>query len=742
MGAIGLTTLAALGWLWGTVGTRNEASQAMPWTPAAYEESGVRFAGMGAASGPAQAGHPLRPIYPVHPVPYGGPGRVLLPPGSAGPPGSGEGMVRKLVPGSERMLIPMPQPSEPDGHTWVSDEAPRVAQAPQAPPVIRPEAPKAESPAPARSAESQGRAAPPEPPQAAGPLDPSGFRLQTLGLPAALDVPRPDAATRQLYSRFVQSQIDASNTIVLSVNRAKVLLFRQAPLRIYTPDEDVIVTQVITPEQLLVQGQEPGTTVLNLWFADPAEPNKEHLLTYLVRVLPDVVPGQELKARLDLAYRELERRINEAFPDSMIRLSLLGEQVLVRGQAKDVIEAAHILRIVAEHAPPGRRSRVRSDEIPPIILRGDGSDIEQGIDAIRAVLRGNPNLVNLLHIPGEQQVMLMVTVAEVNRSAARSIGLNFDIQEGGFRIAQFTGGLLSATAAGFSGQAVNVPVSIDNGDVLLAIQALRNLRLARTLAEPNLTTLNGRTARFQAGGQFPVPVVTGTTFTGLQGVAYVPFGVQLEFTPYIADRDRIRLNVEAEVSTRNEDTGTQVGNSNVSGLDTRNFQTTVELRHGQTLAVAGLIQHNLESQSDRTPLWGDLPLVGHTGGRSSVSAGEQELVILVTPLLVHPLERCQTPGLPGDDVFEPGDVEFYLLGRMEGRRSEDFRSPVRTDCDRIKQWRRCEEMFIIGRQGPTYGCCPEATASPSPCPSPCPSPRPQPVGAAYAEAPLDTRGLP
>src|SRR5439155_4055289 len=131
----------------------------------------------------------------------------------------------------------------------------------------------------------------------------------------------------------------------------------------------------------------------------------------------------------------------------------------------------------------------------------------------------------------------------------------------------------------FAGLATNnLPVALDNGQIQLAINALRNLNYARSLAEPNLVALNGQTATFQAGGQFPVPIVTGFTAAGLQGVNFVPFGVQLNFTPFITDKDRIRLNVAASVSTRDISSGTSIGGSFVSGLNSRNFQTVVELR--------------------------------------------------------------------------------------------------------------------------------------------------------------------
>jgi pilus assembly protein CpaC len=321
--------------------------------------------------------------------------------------------------------------------------------------------------------------------------------------------------------------------------------------------------------------------------------------------------------------------------------------------------------------------------------------------------------------------MLMVTVAEVNRTAARSIGMDFSITKGKFAFAQVSGNLLNTTgttasgsvASGVAGLGGNLPTSIDNGSVLLAINALRTQNFARTLAEPNLTTINGKSASFHAGGSFPVPQTNVFTGGAASEVVYIPFGVQLQFVPYVTDRDRVRLEIQAAVSTRSATTTAVAGSTVPSELDDRTFQTTVDLREGQTLAVAGLISTNFGGTSNRVPFFGDLPLIGRLAGFDQLSSGEQELVVLVTPVLVHPLERCQTPNLPGSDVFEPGDVEFYLGGHLEGLRSEDFRAGVRTDFARQEAYCNCEDVYIIGPKGPTFTCCCGSGACPNHAPS-------------------------
>jgi pilus assembly protein CpaC len=234
------------------------------------------------------------------------------------------------------------------------------------------------------------------------------------------------------------------------------------------------------------------------------------------------------------------------------------------------------------------------------------------------------------------------------------------------------------------------------------------MNLARSLAEPTLTTLNGQPANFNVGGSFPVPVVTGQTAAGLQGVEFQQYGVQLNFVPIVTDHDRIRLTLQANVSTRDESAGTQFGESDVPGLNSRTFQNTVELREGETIAVAGLIQTNVGSRSRRMPFLGDLPFVRRLFSNDGTSYDEQELIVLVTPYLVNPVDTKATPiALPGSDYYEPDDVEFFLKGSLTGHLDEDYRSPVRTDIHKMKAFRRCEQKMIIGQPGHSNGLlCP------------------------------------
>ena len=537
------------------------------------------------------------------------------------------------------------------------------------------------------------------------------------------DVPHPDAQQRQTFDRLVGGIVDPQNTLDLIVGRPRLMQLKQPPRRVQIPDNSIASYDVLSDGEMSVTGKATGSTVLNLWFADPSAPGGMTLLSYLVRVFPDPQSG----ARLERVYAALQDQINAAFPDAKITLTTVGDNLLVRGEVKTSNDVTQILRILTESVPgaiadipadgdastgasvgasavtpPGLRSYIGSGStfVPGGGGGGGGGGNGRGGGGNgqgRQGGSGSPRIINLLRVPGENQVMLKVTVAEVNRSAARSIGLNFGVNNAaGTTVFQdLTGGLGTAVTS----TSANLPMILDRGQVNVALQALRTLSLARSLAEPNLVAIDGQTASFQAGGQFPVPIVTGATATGLQGVTFVPFGVQLAFTPYITDRDRIRLVLAGDVSTRDASLGTVINGASVSGVDTRNFQTTVDLKPGQSLAIAGLIQQNFGGSSNHVPFFGDLPILSALLGTNSTSDAEQELVVLVSANLVTPMEGDQVPPLPGSDIYEPDDVEFFLGGKLESNHPREFRSPLGSDFGRLARLEYLQHQLVIGPSG-------------------------------------------
>jgi pilus assembly protein CpaC len=276
-----------------------------------------------------------------------------------------------------------------------------------------------------------------------------------------------------------------------------------------------------------------------------------------------------------------------------------------------------------------------------------------------------------------QQVMCEVRLAEINRSLGRRIGINFAVID---RSGQSFGVSLlnnltavASFARTFGGTTIqqNVSTNINaiagwrTGSVLwtMFFDALKQQGLGRILAEPNLVTTSGQEASFLAGGEFPVPVPQQfQTIT----IEWKKFGVGLNFTPTVLDNDMISMQVNPEVSELNFTLGISVAGVTVPGLDVRRLSTRVEVKDGQTFALAGLLSDSTRTLINKFPLLGSIPVLGTLFRSSTFQKNETELVVLVTPHLVKPMAQG-TARLPTDVYVEPSDVEFYLLGCREGK---------------------------------------------------------------------------
>ena len=208
----------------------------------------------------------------------------------------------------------------------------------------------------------------------------------------------------------------------------------------------------------------------------------------------------------------------------------------------------------------------------------------------------------------------------------------------------------------------------------VVLQALVTNGNAKILAEPNLVTLSGTSATFLSGGSFPVPTVVGVGGAQAATTTFKNFGTELQFTPTIIDQDRIRLQVNPSVSAVDGDLTNAQG---TPGTSTRSASTTVDLREGQVLAIAGLIQDQQSGTKRALPYLGEVPGLNLFTASRGVSRDEVELVILVSPELVHPMEPDQAPTLlPGMEVTEPNDLDLFLYGDIEGRNECHHRSTV------------------------------------------------------------------
>jgi pilus assembly protein CpaC len=488
-----------------------------------------------------------------------------------------------------------------------------------------------------------------------------GFALGAVAAPwseASAQAPLPGRALGRINSPESRAKIDALVSDVaeheaeLEVvkRRSKLIRTKQDVFRIAVADQSVVEVVQFSPREIAIIGTETGTTTLTLWFGNQQVGGD--VLSYLVTVTHDTAIDDQRR----IEYAELERMINALFPNSKVRLVPVADKLIVRGQARDAEEATQIMSIIRGEA---------IDQNGGLIGPGvNGALVSQGVATTPFPAASDlpaSNVISMLEVPGEMQVMLKVRIAELKRSAVRALGADFEVDSGNF----FFSSILSGTS--------NIVSIFDDGEVSTFFTAFTSNGTMKVLAEPNLVTLSGHTASFIAGGEFAVPTVVGVAGAEAVSTQFRGFGTRLTFTPTVIDKDRIRLEVAPEFSALNAGNSVQ----GIPGLDTRAAFTTVDMREGQWLAIAGLLQDQQDGESVRVPLLGDIPLLGIAFSQKTLSRDESELIVLVSPELVHPMDAEEAPPLlPGTDVTEPDDIDFYLHGLLEGRQCCHHRSTV------------------------------------------------------------------
>jgi len=394
--------------------------------------------------------------------------------------------------------------------------------------------------------------------------------------------------------------------ISITAGRSTVLATDFDVTRISITNPEVADYTGIGPREILINGYSAGTVSLIIWGATE-------------RVQYDVVVEQPVSS--------LEQQIHQLFP---------GEDVLVTTNAEGVVLS-------------GRVSNT------PVMLRIG--------EVVRASVP-DANVINMLQVPGgseAQQVMLQVRIAEVNRRALSELGSSFFTGPTGvgdwigrgttqqFPSVEFSE--LSRVEAGgdvaLSGEMefsdfLNIFLFNSDWNVGSLVRALKQTGYFQSLAEPNLIAYNGQEASFLAGGEFPVPIVNAV---GQVSIQFKEFGVRLNFTPTIAG-DLIRLRVAPEVSELDFNNGITLAGFRIPALQTRRAETDVELRDGQSFAVAGLIDNTAQTDRAMIPVLSSIPIIGNLFRSKAERQERTELLVLITPRLVRALDPDEVPVLP------------------------------------------------------------------------------------------------
>ncbi|MBU2583227.1 MAG: type II and III secretion system protein family protein [Alphaproteobacteria bacterium] len=381
----------------------------------------------------------------------------------------------------------------------------------------------------------------------------------------------------------------------------------------------------------------------------------------------------------------LEAMLNRLIPGGKISVEMINQTVVLTGRVRAPADSARASNIAKQFVT--------------VEFETKGGDNAEGT-AVKKFEKtdGESVVINLLQVEGEEQVMLRVVVAEVQRSILKQFGINLgaQINSGNFLTGVLTenslplttgeglGGLpLAGFATGLAGQPLqlfnNFAGSGGSDDTLpfgnsgiagswgtgnqraaYTLRALERNGLIKTLAEPNLTAVSGETAKFLAGGEFPIPVVDSQ---GQTSVIFKEFGVGVAFTPNVMSEGRISLKIETEVSELSNQGAVQIGSLQIPAIKTRRANSTVELPSGGSLAIAGLISEDTRQNVDGFPGLKDVPIIGTLFRSRDFIRQETELVVIVTPFAVRPTSTKEL-ARPADGLAEATDMKANFLGHM------------------------------------------------------------------------------
>lgn len=397
--------------------------------------------------------------------------------------------------------------------------------------------------------------------------------------------------------RVMQGQ--ASDALNVPMNRAVVVESDVPFAELSIANPGIADISTLSDKSIYVLGKAPGRTTLTL-----LSPEGTLISNVEVHVTPDIA--------------EFKERLQQILPGENIEVRTANDGIVLSGQVSSTAKLDRALDLANRYAPD--------------------------------------RVSNLMVVGGTQQVMLKVRFAEMNRSVSKALGGGLSVIGSGTDGSGSIGGG-TGLASSFGGAGVSFGVGDLTFQVLL--EALETKGMVRTLAEPNLTALSGQEAKFLAGGEYPVPVSQeNNTVT----VEFKPFGVELNFTPVVVDQDIINLTIDAAVSSLDPANGISINDGfDISAFKRRQTSTTVEMRDGESFAIAGLLQDDFRNDVTQLPWAADIPILGALFRSAEYQRSQSELVIIVTPHLVTPVAGAAL-ALPTDRVRIPTERELFLFG--------------------------------------------------------------------------------
>jgi pilus assembly protein CpaC len=473
--------------------------------------------------------------------------------------------------------------------------------------------------------------------------------------------------------------------------------------RVTIADPKVVTPKIISPRLIRLLAHKTGATNLLVdyegggmdSFQVIVSVDVSNLRSSIRRILPE---ERDIRIRSNLRLIILEGEVSTRYAMEtavdIARSFVGGEKASVHRIREDLDRPEKLTEKTQSFAPEGFTGVSGAGVSVGMAGGGGGATSGSTLEAGQQVPAPEqiPDVVNLLTVAETPQVLLEVKVAEVSRTLLKELGVNFRAfdRHGQTAVGTFVGGIVTPDTRTLPSRALRGRGQVTASDLITGspeadfltvqddfsiaafIDLLKENGLVRLLAEPNLIAMSGQEASFLAGGEFPIPIVQnfggGGSTNGAISVEFKEFGVRLNFIPTVIGNNKvISLAVRPEVSQLDFANAVTLSGFRIPALNTRRASTAIELRSGETYAIAGLLDHRLRESVSKIPGFGDIPILGPLFRSSAFSKNETELLILVTPRLIKPLKPEEVPLLPTADYIEPTDYDFYLWGRLEGR---------------------------------------------------------------------------
>lgn len=407
----------------------------------------------------------------------------------------------------------------------------------------------------------------------------------------------------------VRNVTQANERLEMTVNTSQILTLETRIPRMVVNNPELVTVTAISANQVQIAARKPGVTQINLW----DENDQVHTIDLMI--FGDV--------------RELEMQLKRMFPGSSLRVVRLTNSLVLEGQV-DRPEIVSTIRTLAEDYAP--------------------------------------KVINNISVAGVQQVVLKVKVMEVSRTKLRRMGTDWAWWGNEFFVGSSLSDIIqsvSSTAGSATGAGTTIDFGVLGNDTTFLgfLDWLQQNNVSKVLADPTLTTVSGRPASFNVGGELPILVPSGL---GQTSIEYKKFGTQIDFVPIVLGDGNIRLEVRPRVSEIDDTRSVTINSFVVPALKVREVDTGVEMKAGQTLALAGLIQERVEASHRGLPFVSDLPIIGVPFRKVQEQVNEIELLILVTPDYAAALDPHEVPQCgPGMESMSPSHAELYCKGYVE-----------------------------------------------------------------------------